>query len=128
MRGSHTTVIFLMLCYFHEELDEHAVSALRRAISELKQRWSVIGWLTRNLLSPPCFRRHFKPLVTAALAVISTHQPALDLRGGLWPSLCVIHEEGLLGLFALTFFTVTHFVTEESQFFINSTLLLFISF
>jgi hypothetical protein len=34
-----------------------AVSALRRAFAEVKQRWSVIGWVTKNLLYrvPPCF-------------------------------------------------------------------------
>jgi hypothetical protein len=40
---------FLMLLDL-EELDGPAVSALRRAIAEVKQRWSVIGWLTKNLL------------------------------------------------------------------------------
>jgi hypothetical protein len=32
------------------------VSALRRAIADVKQRWSVIGWATKNLLSRvlPC--------------------------------------------------------------------------
>jgi hypothetical protein len=30
-----------------------------RAITEVKQRWSVIGWVTKNLLSraSPCFGR-----------------------------------------------------------------------
>jgi hypothetical protein len=28
-----------------EELDGPAVSALRRAIAEVKQRWLVIGWV-----------------------------------------------------------------------------------
>jgi hypothetical protein len=47
----------------------------------------VIGWVTKNLLSraPPCFRRHVKPLVLAAFAVVSTHQATLGPRGGLWP-------------------------------------------
>jgi hypothetical protein len=27
------------------------ISALRRAIVEVKQRWSVIEWVTKNLLS-----------------------------------------------------------------------------
>jgi hypothetical protein len=60
------------------------VSALRRAIAKVKQRWSVIGWVTKNLISraPPCFSRHVKPLVPAAFAVVSTHQPELDPRGG----------------------------------------------
>jgi hypothetical protein len=67
-----------------EELDGSAVSALRRAIVEVKQRWSVVGCVTKNLLSqaPPCFGRHVKPLVTAAFVVISTHQPALGPRDG----------------------------------------------
>jgi hypothetical protein len=30
-----------------EELDGLAVSALRRAIAEVKQRWSVIGWVNK---------------------------------------------------------------------------------
>jgi hypothetical protein len=30
-----------------EELDGPAVSAVRRAISEVKQCWSVIGWVTK---------------------------------------------------------------------------------
>jgi hypothetical protein len=72
-----------------EELDGPAVSALRRAITEAKQRWSAIGWVTKKLFSraPPCFRRHVKPLVPAAFAVVSTHQSALGPRGGLWPVL-----------------------------------------
>jgi hypothetical protein len=76
-----------------EEPDGLAVNALRcalrRAIAEVKQCWSVIGRMTKNLLSraPPCFRRHVKPLVPAAFAVVSTHQSGLDLRGGLWPVL-----------------------------------------
>jgi hypothetical protein len=40
--------------------------------------------------------RHVKPLVLATFAVVSTHQPAQDPHGGLWPFfLCVIHKEGL---------------------------------
>jgi hypothetical protein len=43
----------------------NSVSPRRRTIAEVKQRWSVIGWVTKNLLSraPPCFRRHVKLLV-----------------------------------------------------------------
>jgi hypothetical protein len=67
------------------ELDCPAISALRRTIVEVKQRWSVIGWVTKNLLSraPLCFGKHVKPLVPAAFAVVSAHQPALGSRGGL---------------------------------------------
>jgi hypothetical protein len=41
-------------------------------------RWSVIGWVTKNLLSraTPFFRRHVKML-----------DPAQGPRGGLWPVL-----------------------------------------
>jgi hypothetical protein len=51
------------------ELDSPAVRALRRAIAEVKQCRSVNGWVTKNLLSqtPPCFGRHVKPLVLAAI-------------------------------------------------------------
>jgi hypothetical protein len=71
------------------ELDGAAVSALRRAVPEVKQSWSVIGWVTKNLLyrAPPCLGRHVKSLVPAAFAVVSTYQPALGPRGGLWPVL-----------------------------------------
>jgi hypothetical protein len=45
-----------------------AVNALRRAIAEVKQHWSVIEWVTKHFLSraPPCFGRHVKLLVPAA--------------------------------------------------------------
>jgi hypothetical protein len=70
------------------ELDGPAVSALRRAITEL----SNVG---QNSLSqaPPCFGRPVKPLIPAAIAVVRTYQPALGPRGGF--SLCVTHKEGL---------------------------------
>jgi hypothetical protein len=71
-----------------EELDGPAVSALRRAIAEVKQHWSIIGRVTKNSLSlaPPLFGKHVKP-VPAVFAIVSTHQPALGPRGGLWPVL-----------------------------------------
>jgi hypothetical protein len=57
------------------ELDGSAVSALQRAIAEVKQRWSVMRWVIKNVLyrAPPCFGRHVKPLVPAAFTVVSTH-------------------------------------------------------
>jgi hypothetical protein len=69
-----------------EEVDGPAVSALRRAIAEVTQRWSVIDWVTKNLLSrtPPCLGRNVKPLVPAAFVVVSIHQPAMGPLGGLW--------------------------------------------
>jgi hypothetical protein len=62
------------------------ITALRRAILEIKQRWSIIDWVTKNVLSraPWCFGKHAKPLVPAAFANVSTHQPELGPRGGLW--------------------------------------------
>jgi hypothetical protein len=63
------------------------VSALRRAIVEVKQCWSVIRWLTKNGLSraPLCFGRHVKPV--PAFEVVSTYQFALGSRSGLRPVL-----------------------------------------
>jgi hypothetical protein len=56
----------------------------------------VLITMTKNLLTgyPPCFGRHVKPLVPAAFAVVSTCQPALGPRGGLWPVL-LMYVEGL---------------------------------
>jgi hypothetical protein len=63
-----------------------AIIALRRVIVKVTQRWSGIGWVTKNLLSrtPLCFVGHAKPLVPAAFAVVSSHQPARGPRGRLW--------------------------------------------
>jgi hypothetical protein len=78
------------------ELDGSAVSALWRAITEVKQRWSVIGWVTKILLfrSSPCCGRHVKPLIPAVFAVASTYQPALGPRGGLCPILRMCNPKG----------------------------------
>jgi hypothetical protein len=80
-----------------EELDGPAVSALRRAIAEVKQPWSVIGWVTKNLLSraPQCFGRHVKPLIPTAFAVDSTNPHWARVMGYGPFSLCVIPKEGL---------------------------------
>jgi hypothetical protein len=63
-----------------EELDGPAVSALRRAIAEVKQRWSVIGWVTKYL--------HLQ-----SLAPTNPHWARVVGYGPF--SLCVIHKEGL---------------------------------
>jgi hypothetical protein len=66
----------------------------QRAIAEAKQ------WMgDQNLLSraPPFFGRHVKLLVSAAFAVVSTHQLALGVVGYNPFSLCVVHKEGLIG-------------------------------
>jgi hypothetical protein len=49
----------------------------------------VFECVTKNVLSRalPYFGRYVKPLFPAASAVVNTHQPALDLRGGLRPVL-----------------------------------------
>jgi hypothetical protein len=67
----------------YADFDGPVISALRRAIAEVKQRWSVIGWVTKKILSraPPRLRRYFKPLVPAVFAIVSTHQPALGPCG-----------------------------------------------
>jgi hypothetical protein len=83
-----------------EELDGPVVSELRRLIAEVKQRWWVIGWVTKNLLfwAPPCFGTHVKPLVPAVFVATSTHQLALGPRVGLWPVLImcwITHKEDL---------------------------------
>jgi hypothetical protein len=50
----------IMTTVLARKLDGPVVSALRRAIAEVKQHWSVIGWVTKNLLSraPPCFEAY----------------------------------------------------------------------
>jgi hypothetical protein len=59
--------------YVHEEFDDPAGSALWRVTSEAKQRWSVIGWVTKNLLSRvPWLRKARKQVVPAAFVVVST--------------------------------------------------------
>jgi hypothetical protein len=82
----------------NEELDGTAVSALQRVIAEVKQRWSVIGWVTKNLLSRTtlCFGRHIKLLVLAAFAVVTTTNPQWTRMLCYGPFfLSVIYKEGL---------------------------------
>jgi hypothetical protein len=65
------------------------VSALRHEIAEIKQRRSVIGWVTKNVLSrAPCLGRHVKPLVPTAFEVVSTQQSALGSRDGFVLFIC----------------------------------------
>jgi hypothetical protein len=81
-----------------EEHDGPTVTALLRTITEIKQCWSVTGWVTKNLVSrvTPCFGKHVKPLVPVIFAVVSIHKSALGPRGGFMASSpCVIHKEGL---------------------------------
>jgi hypothetical protein len=65
---------------------------------KLSNVYSVIGWVTKNLLSraPPCFVRHAKPLVPAAFAMLAPTNPHWARVVGYGSfSLCVIHKEGL---------------------------------
>jgi hypothetical protein len=57
--------------------------------------WPCRRMNIKHLLSraPPCFRRHVKPFVTAADALVSTHQLCVVGNGPF--SLCVIHKDGL---------------------------------
>jgi hypothetical protein len=76
-----------------KELYGPAVSLLQRMIAKVKQRWSVIGWVTKYLLYwvSPCFGRHVKPLAPAA--TINPHWARVMGYGSF--SLCVIYKEGL---------------------------------
>jgi hypothetical protein len=78
-----------------KELNCPTVSELRREIVKVKQRWAIIGWVTKNLLYrvPSCFGRHVKMLVQAALAPTILHW-VCGVGNGLF-SLCVIHKKGL---------------------------------
>jgi hypothetical protein len=58
-----------------------------RKLSNIVSHWMGDQKLISR--APPYFGRHVKRLVPAAFAVISTHQPALGPRGGLWPVLLI---------------------------------------
>jgi hypothetical protein len=70
-----------------EELHGLAISALWRAIADVKQRWSVIGWVAKNLLSRALRAskgtEEVKLLVLLVFEIVSTHQPALSPSGRL---------------------------------------------
>jgi hypothetical protein len=81
-----------------EELDGPPVSTLRRAIAGVKQRWSVIGWVTKNCLSRATLSfkgtlSHWSRLHLQSLAPINPHWARVVDYGPV--SLCVIYEEGL---------------------------------
>jgi hypothetical protein len=79
-----------------KELDDPAVSALRHAIAEVKQRWSVIGWVPKNLLSRV-------PLASESMLSCWLHLQSLAPTNPHWAlvaghglfSLNVNHKEGL---------------------------------
>jgi hypothetical protein len=94
----YCTYRLIKFTYIHDELDGPAVRALRRAIAKVKQHWSVIGWVTKNLLSrtPPCFGTRIKPLDRLQLQSLAPINPHWTRVVGYGPfSLCVIHKEGL---------------------------------
>jgi hypothetical protein len=83
------TLFYLTFLY-----DGPAVTAFRSAIAEVKQRWLIIGWVTKNLLSraPPAFGRHVNLLVPAEFAVVSTNPHCARVVGYGPFFLCVIHK------------------------------------
>jgi hypothetical protein len=44
------------------------------------------------IISSSSVLRNVKPLIPAEFAVVSTHQPSLDPRGGLWPVLLMCNK------------------------------------
>jgi hypothetical protein len=72
-----------------KELDGLAVSVLRRMIAKVKQRWSVIGWATKNLLSRASFRAS-EGTLSCWFQLICSHQSALGPHGGLGPFSTVV--------------------------------------
>jgi hypothetical protein len=74
------------------------VSALRRAIAEVKQRWSVIGWVTKKMYYLELPRasegtlNRWSRLHLQSLAPTNPH--CARVVGDPF-SLCVIHKEGL---------------------------------
>jgi hypothetical protein len=69
----------------YEQLDGLAVSALRHSIAEVKQRWSVNGWATINLLllAPPSSEGMLSRWSRLHLQSLA-HQYALGPRGEQW--------------------------------------------
>jgi hypothetical protein len=51
---AHYSYVFLLIMSLYiivKELDGPAVSALRQAITEVKQRWLIMRWVSKNSLS-----------------------------------------------------------------------------
>jgi hypothetical protein len=77
------TVLYSLTCCTHScpgcissNIDLSSIfraQCTQRAIAEVKQRWSVMRCVTKKMFSriPPCFRRHVKPLISKAFAVIA---------------------------------------------------------
>jgi hypothetical protein len=83
----------LLLIYFAFDV---TISALRCAIAEVKLRWSVIGWVTKYIISSSSVLRKARQAVGPGFICSRYHHHALRPRGEYGPfSLCVIHKEGL---------------------------------
>jgi hypothetical protein len=89
---------FIYAIKYDEELDGPAVSALQHAIAEAKQRWSVIGWVTKF---------YYLEFIRASAGTLSfcsrLHLQSLSATYPHWAcvvgygpfSLCAIHKEEL---------------------------------
>jgi hypothetical protein len=93
---------YLLFAYFIPEKGVILVKSesCESSIAEVKEPWSVIGWVTNNLLFwvPSCFGGHVKRLVPAAFAALTLTNPQWARVVGYdlwWFYLCVIHKEGL---------------------------------
>jgi hypothetical protein len=89
--------VIIIVIIFIEELDGPAVSALRRAIAEVKQRWSVIGWVTKYYLdllrASEGKLSRWPRLHLQSLAPTNPHWAHVVGYGPFF--LCVFHKEGL---------------------------------
>jgi hypothetical protein len=93
-----TCFILNIRIYHQKEPDGTTVCALRRAIAEVKWRWSVIGWVTKNLLSQALrvsegTLSRWSRLYLQSLAPTNPHWARVVGYGPF--SLCVIYKEGL---------------------------------
>jgi hypothetical protein len=66
------TKILIIYGISYEDLDNPASVCARRTIAKVKQRWSVVGWVTKIIWSSSVLPK-LKPLVPPAIAVVSTH-------------------------------------------------------
>jgi hypothetical protein len=89
--------LLFILLGIGEDLDGPAVSALQRAIAEVKQRWSDIGWVTKNLYYLELLRAlegmlsRWSRLRLQSLAPTNPHWARMVSYGSF--SLFVIHKE-----------------------------------
>jgi hypothetical protein len=71
----------------YEELNGAAVSALYgERLRKLSNVGQLLDGYQKSIISGSSMR-HVKPLVLAAFAIVSSHEPVLSLRSGLLPFL-----------------------------------------